>query len=64
MGQGLEDAKEFARMMHFVADCVEYYARTTSYPDCNTCGKQKECEFLPKIGQQTRINCPLWKEKK
>lgn len=30
-----------------------------SRPDCNDCKKIK-CEYAPKIGERTRINCPLW----
>lgn len=63
MSQKMEDAKEFARMLSFVAECVYYYDRVTSYPDCNTCGKQKTCGYCPKPGEQTRINCPLWENK-
>ena len=29
--------------------------------DCNNCGAQKDCEYVPQPGQFTRINCPLWK---
>ena len=63
MSQRDEDAKDFARMLRYVADCVEYYQRVKSYPDCNTCGVKKECKYCPALGEQTRINCPLWKSK-
>lgn len=39
----------------------EYFDRITALPDCNTCLKKDlACEFRPKPGQHTRINCPLY----
>lgn len=35
-----------------------------SYHDCNSCAKRDSCEYVPQLGDQTRANCPLWKEKK
>ena len=29
-------------------------------PDCNTCMKKHMCEFVPKLGEYCRINCPAW----
>lgn len=29
-------------------------------PDCNTCLKKTMCEYLPKLGDYCRINCPAW----
>jgi hypothetical protein len=31
-------------------------------PDCNDCGKAKNCEYKPRLGAYTRINCPLWEK--
>ena len=59
-----EDMREFARQLRYAADCIDYYQRTSSYNDCNNCGKTMYCEHLPKVGEQTRINCPLWAERK
>lgn len=33
-------------------------------PDCNDCAKQHDCEYLPRIGEYTRMNCPLHEPKK
>lgn len=60
MSQINEDLKDFTRMLYHVADCLTVYQRIISYPDCNTCGKKKTCEYCPKLGEQTRINCPLY----
>ena len=58
-----EKAKDFAGMLLYVANCIQYYLRVGSCNDCNTCGKNPECEYLPRLGETTRINCPLWEEK-
>ena len=53
------ETAEFARMLHHIADEVQYALEVQSYDDCNTCGK-KNCEYMPKPGELVRINCPLW----
>ena len=57
------DAEEFARMLIYTADCIRYAQRVLSYNDCNNCGR-KDCEYKPELGEQTRINCPLWEGEK
>lgn len=37
-----------------------FFENITKYGDCNDCGKFVTCEFVPKVGQTTRYNCPLW----
>lgn len=37
-----------------------FFEDITKCGDCNDCGKSKTCEFVPKVGQTTRYNCPLW----
>lgn len=27
---------------------------------CNDCGIQRKCQYVPRIGQPVRYNCPLW----
>lgn len=31
-------------------------------PCCNDCGKARSCEYKPRLGAYTRINCPLWEK--
>lgn len=31
--------------------------------DCNTCGKRKDCEYAPKLGEIVRYNCPFFTAK-
>ena len=58
-----EEASELARAFEFASECIQYYVRVSSYHDCNDCGKTEECAHVPNPGEQTRINCPLWKNK-
>lgn len=37
-----------------------FFENITKCGDCNDCGKSATCEFVPKVGQTTRYNCPLW----
>ena len=55
-----EDAKKFARMLLYLVDCINYYQTMSSCNNCNDCGKKLKCEYEPKAGEITRINCPLW----
>ena len=57
------EAEEFARALVYAADCIRYYERVSSYNDCNNCGKKTTCRYAPKLGETTRINCPLWESK-
>lgn len=46
-------------------DC-EYKAHSmqvASQNDCNDCGAARTCQYVPRIGSLTRINCPLWRPK-
>ena len=63
MSQIDEDSKNFVRMLRYVSDCVYYAQEVQSYPDCNTCGKRNNCEYLPDFGELVRINCPLWEKR-
>ena len=38
-----------------------YYDGISKLNDCNNCGKRRECEYVPRLGEVSRINCPLWK---
>ena len=55
-------ADDYCRMLRFAADCIQYYYRVAALHDCNDCGKNRlyGCEYKPKPGEHTRINCPLW----
>lgn len=37
-----------------------FFDRIANLPDCNTCLKKRECEFVPRAGEHTRINCAFY----
>lgn len=37
------------------------FERITAHGDCNDCEDAKGCRFAPRIGEDTRYNCPLWR---
>lgn len=41
-----------------------YYEQISKQNDCNDCGNAKTCQYIPRPGGLTRINCPLWKHKR
>lgn len=42
------------------AELLNDLERIQSLPSCNTC-KRQGCEYMPKLGQYERFNCPLHK---
>lgn len=54
------DTKELLEALNNMAGILLYFERVSKLPDCNTCS-DKSCEYRPKLGESTRINCPLWK---
>ena len=50
---------DVAAILYKAADAIRYYERISILPDCNTCIK-RNCEYRPKLGSSTRINCPHW----
>lgn len=54
-------AEELAKTLIYLADCVRLAESISTQPCCNSCGSLKECEYRPDWGDNTRINCPLWR---
>lgn len=40
-----------------------YSEMVSKQGDCNDCGKARTCQYVPRPGSITRINCPLWRAK-
>ena len=58
-GDGLK--RTFRDLLLYAADCIQYYERIASLPNCNDCSNaEKGCMYLPKWGEPVRINCPHW----
>ena len=45
----------------YILDTLMAYRNIANSGDCNRCGKQKTCEYIPKPGQLVRYNCPFYK---
>lgn len=43
-------------------DYKQFFDEVSCLPDCNTCA-DRDCKYMPKPGQVTRFNCPLWRGK-
>ena len=56
----MNDGIDIAAILYKVADALRFYDRIKALPDCNTC-VIRGCEYMPKYGDYTRINCPHWK---
>ena len=50
----IEELSAKVASLQFFADSI------LKLPDCNTCLKKTMCEFMPKLGEYCRINCPAW----
>ena len=44
----------------YVMGCMIFTERVSNMPNCNTCGKKISCEYVPRLGDDVRFNCPLW----
>lgn len=45
----------------YILDSLIAYRNIVQTGNCNDCDKRKDCEYLPKVGEQVRINCPFYK---
>lgn len=58
------DYQDIKQIFIKVINAIDYIDYIQKLHDCNDCGIKNSCKYCPKLGQQVRINCPLWKEKK
>jgi len=57
----LSEAADAIEKLTAKVESLQFFADNISkLPDCNTCLKQKICVFVPKCGEYSRINCPVW----
>lgn len=54
--------KQHIEWCEVMINAINYIDRKAQQHDCNDCEKgiKRTCEHLPGIGEDTRINCPLW----
>lgn len=53
------DLTDIRDIFAMAISAIDYTQRVGLLPNCNTC-KKIECEYRPGIGEQVRINCPLY----
>ena len=44
-----------------ILDTLIAYRNIVQTGTCNDCGKRKDCEYLPQVGELVRMNCPFYK---
>ena len=59
-----DQSKAIARLADELIGLKAFYDRIINLPDCNSCGASGECAFMPKWGDNVRINCPHWKKQR
>lgn len=58
-----DEIRQFTDLLIYAVDCIRYYERIAVLPNCNNCKMtEKGCMYLPKWGEEVRINCPHWVE--
>ncbi len=45
----------------YILDTLIAYRHIIESGDCNNCGERKGCQYVPKLGEQVRYNCPFYK---
>ena len=49
--------------VRYILDVLTAYRNIVNSGCCNTCSKQKECKYAPKLGALVRYNCPFYKRR-
>jgi len=44
----------------YILDALRAYRNIVETGDCNRCKVKKGCEYVPKLGQLVRYNCPFY----
>lgn len=44
----------------YVRSCLKLLKTIQESGDCNICKKKRTCEYVPKLGEQVRYNCPFY----
>lgn len=46
--------------LNYAQNAIEYMERITKLHDCNDCLAKNDCNYAPRLGDFTRINCYGW----
>lgn len=59
------DIVEEIKQLEYKAEDSEILSnRIENMTSCNTCLKRLGCKYVPELGEDTRLNCPLWESGK
>lgn len=47
----------------YILDTLIAYRNIVQSGGCNDCGEKMQCQYVPKLGEQVRYNCPFYKGK-
>ena len=47
----------------YILDILIAYRNIVQSGGCNNCAEMKQCQYVPKLGEQVRYNCPFYKGK-
>jgi len=59
-----DQAKTISRLAGELSELKARSDRISYLPNCNDCGANGKCPYMPKWGDMVRINCPHWQERK
>ncbi len=53
------DREELISLILSICDYARLGYKVSTYNSCNNC-KDRDCKYMPKLGESVRWNCPLW----
>ena len=59
-GDGMSRLDQVIADITYVRSCLKLLKTIQESGDCNICKKKRTCEYVPKLGEQVRYNCPFF----
>ena len=59
-GDGMSRLDQVIADITYVRSCLKLLKTIQESGDCNICKKERTCEYVPKLGEQVRYNCPFF----
>lgn len=54
------DTQTIRSLLYGIIDRIEFCELMERTPNCNDCGRLRDCEIAPEYGGRVRYNCHLW----
>ena len=58
-----EERLALRKTLIYLADILALADTIENMHCCNDCAIRRECGYCPRLGENVRYNCPLWKGK-